>query len=332
MDDLPLTAVIGWLVHEKYGGYDVEAKLQGLMQRILPEHEQDAEDLKELFKRLPEPRVRQHFANRIRAVIQEATEVVADRESTLFFNAPISVADVDFWSKAAMWSVEEAAALTFGRNPYRVNWSTLKAEGAAETSFAIGYIQVVELINRSVQAGILLTPICPKAYLEWCRRFDLEVSALLVDAVERLSGRVFDWYEEFVRLSDMYDQQTRNILAWQDAYKDIQACYTYTRENLERADEREIQLIQVVDNLRQQMRDMERQKLSSRERESMLKLIGGMAVAAYRYDSSAKRNQATAEIANDLQLNGVALSDDTIRKYLKEAAELLPSVTEQEAE
>ena len=331
MDDLPLAAVIGWLVHEKYGGYDVETKLQGLMQRILPEHEQAAEDLKELFKRLPEERVREHFAKRIRAVIQEATEVVADRESNLFFNAPIAVADVDFWSRAAMWSVEEAAALTFGRNPYRVNWAAFKADSATHTSFAVAFIQVVELINRSVQAGLLLTPIRPRAYLEWCRRFDLEVSALLVDAVERLSGRVIDWYEEFARLSEMYDQQSHNILAWQDAYNDLQACYTYTRENLKRADEREIHLMQVADSLRQQLHDLERQKLSTRERESMLKLIVGMAVGGYGYDVSAKKNEATAQIATDLDINGVSLSDDTVRKYLKEATELMPAKAEQDA-
>lgn len=331
MEDLPLTAVIGWLVHEKYGGYDVETKLQGLMHRILPEHEQAAEDLKELFKRLPEERVREHFAKKIRAVIQEATEVVADRESNLFFNAPVAVADVDFWSRAAMWSVEEAAALTFGRNPYVVNWAALKAQDATQTSFAAGYIQVVELINRSVQAGILLTPIRPKAYLEWCRRFDLQVSTLLVDAVEDLTGRVIDWCEEFARLSEMYDQQTRNLLAWQDAYNDLQAGYTYTSENLQRADERAIHLMQVADGLRQELRDQARQNTSTRERESMLKLIIGMAIGGYGFDAAVKKNEATALIANDLQLNGVGLSDDTVRKYLKQAAELTPAKTELDA-
>jgi hypothetical protein len=64
--------------------------------------------------------------------------------------------------------------------------------------------------------------------------------------------------------------------------------------------------------------------LAARERESMLKLIIGMAIAGYRYDPRAKRNDSVREITNDLEKHGVALSDDTVRKYLTEGAELVP--------
>ena len=67
--------------------------------------------------------------------------------------------------------------------------------------------------------------------------------------------------------------------------------------------------------------------LSTRERESLLKLIIGMAIAGYSYNPSAKRNDAVADITNDLEKLGIELSDDTIRKYLNEAKELLPQNT-----
>jgi len=63
--------------------------------------------------------------------------------------------------------------------------------------------------------------------------------------------------------------------------------------------------------------------LGARERDSLLKMIIGMAVIGYRFDPKA-RSGATKDIADDLHLAGVPLDPDTIRKWLKEAAELLP--------
>jgi hypothetical protein len=64
--------------------------------------------------------------------------------------------------------------------------------------------------------------------------------------------------------------------------------------------------------------------LSTRERESLLKLIIGMAMAGYRYDPKVARSDKIGEIANDLVSTGVSLDVDTVRKWLKEAGQLLP--------
>lgn len=61
--------------------------------------------------------------------------------------------------------------------------------------------------------------------------------------------------------------------------------------------------------------------LSTRERDNLLKLVIGMAVNGYSYDPAATKSTAPKEIANDLSKLGMSLSDDTVRKYLKEAAE-----------
>jgi hypothetical protein len=59
--------------------------------------------------------------------------------------------------------------------------------------------------------------------------------------------------------------------------------------------------------------------LSSREREGMLKVIYAMAVRGYRYDPSASRGDAVPDILSDLSQEGLSLSDDTVRRYLKAA-------------
>jgi hypothetical protein len=64
--------------------------------------------------------------------------------------------------------------------------------------------------------------------------------------------------------------------------------------------------------------------IGTRERESLLKLVIGMAVCGYGYDPSESRSPQPSAIASDLAKCGVSLDVDTIRKWLKEAAEFLP--------
>ena len=64
--------------------------------------------------------------------------------------------------------------------------------------------------------------------------------------------------------------------------------------------------------------------LHTKEKETLLKMIAGMAVDAYGYDPSAKRSPIPKEIADILTEHGISLDQDTVRKWLKEASELLP--------
>lgn len=61
--------------------------------------------------------------------------------------------------------------------------------------------------------------------------------------------------------------------------------------------------------------------LGTRERNTLLKLVIGMAIQGYCYDPRAARNEAPAEIAADLHKLAIDVTDDTIRKWLREAAE-----------
>src|SRR5260370_735654 len=65
-------------------------------------------------------------------------------------------------------------------------------------------------------------------------------------------------------------------------------------------------------------------RLASREGDSLRKLVIGMAIKGYSLDPSAGRSKVVAEIVSDLLELGLELSDDTVRRHLKEAAELLP--------
>lgn len=61
--------------------------------------------------------------------------------------------------------------------------------------------------------------------------------------------------------------------------------------------------------------------VSTTERNTLLKLVIGMAVKCYVYDPKASRSTTPKEIADDLAGLGITITDDTVRKYLKEAAQ-----------
>lgn len=60
--------------------------------------------------------------------------------------------------------------------------------------------------------------------------------------------------------------------------------------------------------------------LGTSERNQLLKMVLGMAIDSYGYDPVAKKNEATKQIADDLAKLAIGIDPDTVRKYLKEAA------------
>ncbi|AKQ56398.1 Uncharacterised protein [Bordetella hinzii] len=82
---------------------------------------------------------------------------------------------------------------------------------------------------------------------------------------------------------------------------------------------------QVLDEFKQTLVEPETKEIGTRERDTLYKIIIGMAIRGYGHDASAQRSSAIADIARDLEEVGLPVSDDTIRKYMKEAAALLDS-------
>jgi hypothetical protein len=68
--------------------------------------------------------------------------------------------------------------------------------------------------------------------------------------------------------------------------------------------------------------------LTTRERDTLLKLLIGMAIKGYSYDSRASKSNVPKEIQDDLATLGIDVSDDTVRKYLKQAANTVLPTTE----
>lgn len=62
--------------------------------------------------------------------------------------------------------------------------------------------------------------------------------------------------------------------------------------------------------------------LSSKERDSLLKLVIGMALDGYGYDPKASRSPVPRQISESLETRGIHIDEDTVRKWLNQAKDV----------
>jgi hypothetical protein len=149
---------------------------------------------------------------------------------------------------------------------------------------------------------------------ELAKRWGLPIEHLLLSALDKKLTLLF--YRERGGYIPASDNILRQILHHGQAHYRYR--YIYLKELLITKNER--------DRFEQE-NEIARQSASqvTAERETLLKMLLGMAIAAYQFDPVAKRNTATGSnrgsIAADLEDLGLAVDPDTIRKHLAEAIE-----------
>lgn len=242
---------------------------------------------------------------------KEGDEIIlrhAREEKERFFNQPTARADFEHWSKAAHWTLDEAIALSFGKAPEVVGWERLKGLTQIGSPFVTDYARRRDLALRAVPWKQLFDPVLPSIFLAWASRLDLSLPSELIAAIEKRGIQIADWKTEHDKLSQAFDDQSVAL-------------------NLMRAakDHQIATLQQTIDHLKSNEAVKPTEKsVGTRERESLLRLVIGMACGGYGYDPAVKRSDKIPDIASDLERFGVSLDADTIRKWLREAAELLP--------
>jgi hypothetical protein len=211
-------------------------------------------------------------------------------------------ADFVYWSKAAYWKIPEAVALLFGEDPQTVQRKMIKG-GRRYQPFAKQYDKVCDLANRAVRAKQLSALVSPGVFLAWARRNKIDYPAELERQVLLHGHRIVDWQICYEKLKKRCSEKEREI-----------AVLTHCRADL----------IHQVKDLEEQLQQARPKPLGTRERESLMKLIIGMAVASYQHDPKANRSGATQAICDDLAELGIPMDPDTVRKWLREAAQILP--------
>lgn len=282
----------------------------------------------ELFALSPDVVWQMHRSEKVK----EGIEDLQRRNSKLakdFFDQPQILADFKHWSRAAYWSLEEALALSFGWNPALVNWLSVGAH-VPHSELAAEYARLRDLAHRAKVMGQLHDIMLPGFFIAWARRNQQAFPEALEALVVASGHQVADWktaYDSLKERTEELESERQEELARLNTARhsmgiELQSTLAQNEALLrENAD--------LKAKVESPMRKGD--TLSRRERESLMKLVIGMAIAGYKYRPGANRNAATAEIAGDLATSGIPLDEDTVRKWLQEAAELLPSKPNEDA-
>ncbi len=146
------------------------------------------------------------------------------KEQQQFFNLPSADADFEHWSKAPYWTLEEAIALSFGKNPEVVNWNKLNDSPTYLSSPFIGkYKRVRELAVRAKNFKQLYDPILPGLYLAWAKRSNIDLPSELVAQVEARGIIIADWKDSYDKLKERYDLLAKKLEQVLEEYKQIKA-------------------------------------------------------------------------------------------------------------
>lgn len=203
---------------------------------------------------------------------QEKREKMEQEEPQRFFNHPYADADFEYSSKLPVWTLNEAVALVFKKDPELVTWENMK-NYKNMSPFADEYARVTKLAFRAKGQGQLTDPVEPPVFLAWAKKMGIEVPPELVEQVAKQAPKMAEWQDICRKLKDQKEPDS----------------------------------------------------LLESERNSLLKLVLGMAISKYGYSLGSTRNTATGDnkqsISDDLLQLGLKLNSDTVRKYIKEAEE-----------
>ena len=212
----------------------------------------------------------------------------AAEHERLYFNPPNSEVDFEHWGRLAHWELQEAVALSFGRSPEKVNYYKMKSSAHTSTS-AAAYLKRLQIVDRARVSRQIFDPIRPDDFLTWAAWMEIEVPLPLALVVGKFAPRREDWKVRYEREA---------------------AAHATTRQEL--------------DGLTANTKVADGKLVSIKERESLLKMVIGMALEKFGYAPDVARLPTTGRIANALRTRGIPLDEDTIRKYLQEGRELLP--------
>lgn len=153
------------------------------------------------------------IAARVRMAQEDEARVIRERfeaeENARFFNQPYAKADNQYWSKAAYWSIDEALALSFGRDPSRVNWKSVEPH-VPVSSFAAEYARQRTLLLRAVAMKQLSDGTLPGAFLAWAKRNRFPYPQELEDAVRQHGHQIADWKSMYDDLAERLAKMERS--------------------------------------------------------------------------------------------------------------------------
>ena len=175
--------MIEFLLDQKFGKLIGPLRYQDSVDLRAYEAELDAKPIAEILKLWQLEQTREKEKERQNRENQEAQR---------FLNRPDASADLEFWAKAAYWTLDEAVALSFGKDPEAVKWESV-ASLVEISPFAKDYSRRRELTIRAKIVKQLYDPVLPVFFFEWAKANGIEYPKELEVLVTARGGALRDW-------------------------------------------------------------------------------------------------------------------------------------------
>ncbi len=189
------------------------------------------------------------------------------------------------------------------------------------------YSRLRDLAERAKVWKKLYDPVLPPIFLKWAEDNEIAVPPDLAAKVERLKGKYVDWKKRCEELQADFDKLNGGYVRFQGMYEKHVADWKGVVEK--KSDLIEAANLQIAElegelaaiNGAHQLQPAKTQSLI--ERQNMLKAIFGMADSRIFLQPGRQTLENRCRNRLRLELEGIPLSDDTVRRYLKEARDLL---------
>ena len=282
-------------------------------------------------------------------VLATAHEVMIEQDQARPFNRFGTEADFEHFGRCAFLSVVEAVALSLGKDPNFVTWDLVRPY-LGKSLFALEFAKRLDLVERAVIWQELPEFFTPLDFLTWAHKYKLSVPDAFIKCTFARGEPIQYWHDlcaaYAVELSATRNelQATRDALAnlqkecheceeegqrtfeeWLTAQEQIAGLKVMHEEGIaslrdalaQATSNNSALLEQTKSKLAEAIQD---DAIGTTERKSLLTIVIASAVGGYGYDPKSNKSPAATEIASEAQRLGLKTSDDTVRKYLKEAA------------
>jgi hypothetical protein len=225
---------------------------------------------------------------------ERSKERKEELEKGFFFDQPSADANFQEWYRMPDWSIEEAVALSLGKDPKIVNPDSLDNYSNYNHNFNSyhkgstlykDYKLRMETLIRFINAKKVSTHPTPLEFVTWAQENDFYIPEELKNLIHK-------------RWVISNDSKTENETL-QEEFQKIKSLY----EELKK----------------QPIKEENEEKLNPKVKTSLHTLILVMAIEKYRYNPESEKNISTTNIRSAVERYGLKIDDNTIRARLDEA-------------
>ncbi len=150
-----------------------------------------AEQFRKKLQSMPSAEVSKRYALEMEKFNYE--QELEEREQ--FYNQTAATDDLVYWSKKPTWSLDEAVALSFDRDPREVCWDDIE-EYWFKSPFVKHYEHRRKIVLWAEKNNQLTDPIDPNHFIRWCFSERIEMPPNLVNLIEEKYSRFAGHIEE----------------------------------------------------------------------------------------------------------------------------------------